>query len=132
MMKLRALSIRQPWAWLVANGHKDIENRCWPTTFRGRFLIHAGRRWGADEKLDLYGLRAECPEIQIPDALDLGGIVGVAEIVDCVTEHPSRWFGGEFGFVIANARPLPFTPCHGLLNFFAPQLDAAAWEALDL
>ena len=38
-----ALSIRQPWAWLIVNGHKDIENRDWPTNFRGRLLVHAGQ-----------------------------------------------------------------------------------------
>jgi hypothetical protein len=37
------LSIRQPWAWLVAHGWKNIENRTWPTGFRGRFLIHAAK-----------------------------------------------------------------------------------------
>ena len=35
------LSIRQPWAWLIAHGWKNIENRTWPTGYRGRFLIHA-------------------------------------------------------------------------------------------
>lgn len=38
---MKALSIRQPWAWLIVNGHKDIENRSWPTRFRGKFLVHA-------------------------------------------------------------------------------------------
>jgi hypothetical protein len=38
---VKALSIRQPWAWLIANGHKDIENRSWNTNYRGAFLIHA-------------------------------------------------------------------------------------------
>jgi len=33
---MKALSILQPWAWLVVNGHKDIENRTWGTGFRGR------------------------------------------------------------------------------------------------
>ena len=36
-----ALSIRQPWAWLILNGGKDIENRSWPTKVRGRVLVHA-------------------------------------------------------------------------------------------
>ena len=35
------LSIRQPWAWLVAHGWKNIENRTWQTNYRGRLLIHA-------------------------------------------------------------------------------------------
>lgn len=38
-----ALSIRQPWAWLIINGGKDIENRDWPTKFRSRILVHAGK-----------------------------------------------------------------------------------------
>jgi ASCH domain len=38
---MKALPIRQPYAWLIVNGHKDIENRAWPTKFRGRVLIHA-------------------------------------------------------------------------------------------
>lgn len=38
-----ALSIRQPWAWLIVNNHKPVENRSWPTSFRGRFLVHAGK-----------------------------------------------------------------------------------------
>ncbi|WP_206002040.1 ASCH domain-containing protein [Paraburkholderia aromaticivorans] len=41
---MKALSIRQPWAWLIVKGHKDIENRTWSTRFRGRVLIHAGAR----------------------------------------------------------------------------------------
>ena len=40
---MKALSIRQPWAWLIVNSHKHIENCDWPTKFRGRFLIHASK-----------------------------------------------------------------------------------------
>lgn len=42
---MKALSIRQPWAWLIANGHKDIENRTSHTNFRGDFLIHASKKF---------------------------------------------------------------------------------------
>ena len=38
-----ALSIRQPWAWLIVNGYKDIENRNWKTNFRGKILVHAAK-----------------------------------------------------------------------------------------
>ena len=40
---MKALSIRQPWAWLIVHGRKDIENRSWRTKFRGRFLVHAAQ-----------------------------------------------------------------------------------------
>lgn len=44
-----ALSIRQPWAWLIIHGGKDIENRTWPTRFRGRVAVHAGKGMTRDE-----------------------------------------------------------------------------------
>jgi ASCH domain len=41
---MKALSVRQPWAWLIVQGFKGIENRTWQTSFRGTVLIHAGMR----------------------------------------------------------------------------------------
>ena len=38
---MKALSIKQPWASLIAHGIKDIENRTWRTHFRGKIYIHA-------------------------------------------------------------------------------------------
>ncbi|WP_229215634.1 ASCH domain-containing protein [Duganella sp. CY15W] len=40
---MKALSIRQPWAWLIVNGYKDIENRSWSTNVRGKVLVHASK-----------------------------------------------------------------------------------------
>jgi hypothetical protein len=40
----KAISIRQPWAWLIVNGFKDVENRSWKTKYRGPVLVHAGRK----------------------------------------------------------------------------------------
>jgi hypothetical protein len=37
----RALSLKQPWAWAVIHGPKDIENRRWNTDFRGLFWVAA-------------------------------------------------------------------------------------------
>jgi hypothetical protein len=51
-------------------------------------------------------------------ALERGGIIGEAEITDCVDHHNSPWFTGPFGYVLANARPLPFIPCRGMLGLF--------------
>jgi hypothetical protein len=44
---MSALTIRQPYAWLIVNGYKDIENRSWkPSAARigQRFWVHASRR----------------------------------------------------------------------------------------
>lgn len=118
-----ALSIMQPWAWLIVNGHKDIENRNWPTKFRGPVAIHAGKKIDGDAAFALavdghpvtgedYGF----PDI--PDRYQIGGIVGVVEIVDCVRSSKSEWFVGNYGFVIRNARPVDFIQVRGQLGFF--------------
>lgn len=115
---MKALSIKQPWAWLIAHGYKDIENRDWPTKHRGEFLIHASK--GFDDEGLAYVLE-HCPDIAfVPKKNEFprGGIVGKAEIVDCVAAHDSRWFFGDFGFVLKNAQPLMFYPCKGQLSFF--------------
>jgi hypothetical protein len=44
--------------------------------------------------------------------------VGEVEIADCVTEHPSLWSAGLYGFVLRNTRMLPFEPVSGSLRCF--------------
>ena len=123
---MKALSIRQPYAWLIANGHKDIENRTWPTHFRGRVLIHAGvtypKRDYADDLESFTRQYGAYPERQSM----IGGIVGVATIVDCVSQSDSPWFYGPYGFVLVDAKPLPLVPCKGVLGFFDVPPDVAA------
>jgi hypothetical protein len=53
-----------------------------------------------------------------PSEFELGGIVGVAEITECVTQHNSQWFSGPYGFVLENAQPLQFVSFPGKLRFF--------------
>jgi hypothetical protein len=119
-MTIHALSIQQPWAWLVVNGHKDVENRSWPTRFRGEVLIHAGKKFDPDV---MATGDWPWPDIKQPDDFNYGGIVGTATVVGCVTASRSPWFVGPFGFLIRNAKPLPFLPCRGRLGFFLPDFS---------
>ena len=41
---MKALTLWQPWASLVALGHKRIETRCWSTKYRGDLAIHAAAK----------------------------------------------------------------------------------------
>lgn len=134
MKTLPCLSVRQPWAWLIVNGHKPVENRSWSTGFRGRLLIHAGKT--LDESY-LEEVRASlalefgdaAPALPRIDQLERGGVVGEVVMTGCVREHPSRYFTGPFGFVLAEARPLPFVPVRGMQGFFnvpASAIDAEA------
>lgn len=121
---MRALSIRQPWAWLIMHAGKDIENRTWPTSVRGRVLIHAAKGMTIDEWSDAWEFAGPASRQLGRDAdltantVERGGIVGSVEIVDCVSASGSRWFCGPFGFVLRNPLPLPFMPYRGALQFF--------------
>jgi ASCH domain len=42
------LTVRQPWAWAIIHGGKDVENRSWRTKYRGPLLIHAGSAFEPD------------------------------------------------------------------------------------
>ncbi len=120
-----ALSIRQPWAWLIVNGHKDIENRNWSTRVRGTIAVHASKGMTREEYGDAQAL-AEDQGVTLPafDDLERGGIVGTVEIVDCVDQDASPWFFGDFGFVLKNAKPLPFQFLRGKLGFFPVEVEA--------
>jgi hypothetical protein len=122
-----ALSVRQPWPWAMFFAGKGVENRDWPTKVLGRVLIHASKGMTHEEYEDFLDtahvirLRHPFPSgVALPafGELPRGGIVGEAEIVDCVSESDSPWFFGKFGFVLRNAKPLPFRPYKGRLGFF--------------
>lgn len=86
---MKALTLTQPWASLVANGAKQIETRNWRTPYRGPLAIHAGKGLGglgpgATED-DLRGLVRSDPfatalDHQFANELPRGAIVAVAEL----------------------------------------------------
>jgi hypothetical protein len=116
---VKAISVRQPWAWLIIHAGKDVENRTWNTNVRGRVLIHAAKGMTASEYLDVWHF-ANARGVQIPAmrALERGGIIGSVEITDCVINSPSPWFFGLYGFTLANPLPLPFRAWKGRLGYF--------------
>jgi hypothetical protein len=80
-------------------------------------------RCNADAELDWERcIKRKYKVADLPDTFDTGGIVGIAEITDCVRRHRSKWFHGPFGWVLARARRLPFKPCKGQLKFFTPDI----------
>ena len=113
-----AISVYQPWADLIVRGIKNIENRSWPTRFRGRILIHAGSniKWEIVKK---YRRNLGLNSVDDYDPHTMA-IVGMAEIVDCVTNHRSRFFLGPYGFVLRNAiafrKPIRFRGRQGIFR----------------
>lgn len=121
-----ALSVRQPWAWLIVAGHKDIENRNWWTRVRGRVLIHASKTYSRALHSDYTWAIDGDFGIKLPrfEEIERGGIVGAVHIVDCVRDHPSRWKDRDsYGFVLERPQLLDFRPCRGKLGFFEVLVD---------
>jgi hypothetical protein len=125
----KALSIRPPWWWAILYAGKDIENRDWPTSYRGPVWIHASKWWskkGIGENLEDAAEMAERSGVVLPP-IDLdwmqrqgGHIVGSILIVDCVERSSSPWFVGRFGLVLRNPVPLADpVPYKGSLGLFS-------------
>lgn len=96
---MKALSIKQPWASLIAYGIKDIENRTWKTNFRGRIYIHASGKPSfnnltlglSNDQIDHVFLKTEFPLLTKDIFYSKSAIIGEVDIVDCVINHPSIW-----------------------------------------
>lgn len=70
-MKIHALTVSEPFASLIASGEKRIENRSWPTKYRGPLAIHAGSGTQYLTKKELAGYPA-------------GHVIAVANLVACL------------------------------------------------
>lgn len=124
---MKCLSIMQPWAWLIVQGKKDLENRDWTTNYRGPILIHTGKKVDdqcfedgeIDEDMaEYYGMNGIMPALK--SDYTTGAIIGRADLVDVVTDSSSKWFVGAYGFLLENAsafdRPIPYSGSRRLFD----------------
>lgn len=114
------ITIRQPWAWAIFHGGKDIENRDWPTRVRGRVAIHAAKGMTEAEYVATYKYcEARGVILPMPTLLVRGCVLGTVEISNCVSSSDSPWFMGDYGFVLQNAELFPRAiPAKGALGFW--------------
>lgn len=120
---MKALTLTQPWAQLIADGRKKIETRSWQPVLRGQIAIHAAKGWTAADR--------DCAEAfgYEPATLTRGAIVAVARISHCfptLYAHPSQEeaeFGnytpGRYAWFLSDVRALPTPmPCKGALGLW--------------
>ncbi len=131
---VRALTIKQPWAWAIARGWKDIENRNWPAPgyLLGEWVaIHASKSWddeGFYEFADIMERTGRGDYIYGCDGVR-GAVIAVARIEGDVLRHSSPWFVGPHGFVLRDVIKVPRPiECRGALNFW--RLPFAVDDAL--
>lgn len=101
---MKALSVKQPWANLIASGDKVIETRNWATNYRGELLI----------------VSSKAPRIE-----PAGYALAVASLVDCrpMTERDEPdaccpAYPGAYAWVLENIRKIEPYPVRGRLGIF--------------
>ena len=143
---MKALTICQPYAELIACGEKRVENRTWYAAYRGPLAIHAGksRQWldiDRDEKLQ----EMDAPTGLYLSVMDFGAIVATATLVDCLKheqivggryDEQYPWLrahahaSGPWCFVLESvvrlARAIPYSGKQGLFEVPDDVLKAAA------
>lgn len=101
---MKALSIKQPWANLIAEGQKTIETRTWSTPYRGDLLI----------------VSSKSPKIE-----PAGFALAIARLIQCrpmihfdQVEACCDWYPGAFAWVLADIRKIELFPVRGQLGLF--------------
>ncbi len=140
---MKALTIAQPYATLIARGLKPVENRTWPTSHRGLLYIHAGksRQWFDDDE-DLIQLLGSMPPF--------GAVVAIARLVDCLrvediqagkydAKHPGlrghMHVNGPWCWVLQDITPIgpwPWKGAQGLFEIDADELGRVANRELGI
>jgi hypothetical protein len=120
----QCLAVRQPWAWAIVYGGKDLENRDWKRwkadwRFRGRVAILASAGMTKAEYVDGYACMLDigvtCPP---PHELIRGAIIGHVEVTGNVWQSDSPWFFGPGALTLRDPVPVLPIPALGQLGFF--------------
>jgi hypothetical protein len=139
----KCLSLRQPWATLVALGLKRYETRAWDTDYRGPLFIHASAKFqNCDIALcfeEPFHSVLTAAGIKRLDELPLGAIICATAIEDtfatvliagCISEQ-ERAFGNyeprRHAFRLSPPIATPIVKCGGMLSLWTPDqktLDA--------
>ena len=152
---MRGLTLWQPMAWAIAEGHKPVENRPWPlprAMLGQRFAVHAGKKYDAKWAAmirEQFGL-----DVPAKDDIALGAIVAVATFAGCVdaadvelwdeeaaaahdmdpktVDGVYGWFSGPYGFLLRGVQklptPIPVRGMQGLWTVPAPIQEQIAHQ----
>ncbi len=109
----RAITLKQPWAWLMLYGPKRIENRPWkpwPQAIGQRIYVHQGKAW---DEMGAEYIRRVMPELEFPALARTQGILGSFVVNGCLDKRwdvpavgQEQWFFGPFGWLTSEPRAL--------------------------
>jgi len=146
---MRGLTVKQPWAWAIVHGGKDVENRSRSLgPYRGPVAIHAGLTDDPEAPPNVIEMWSSWWEHMGRPPVPRGYVIGVVDLVDVhhalrttgsdePTEMCSEWAqdGDLWHLVLANPRPLATPiPWRGALGLWTvpADLEAAIREQVSL
>lgn len=106
---MKALSVRQPWASLIAEGKKTIELRRWKTSYRGPLLICASTH--------KQGTGPKGVAVAVVDLVDIRPATRADNAFACC--QPAD---GEYAWILENAHSIIRFPVKGKLSLFSVEL----------
>jgi hypothetical protein len=130
---MKAISLWQPWATLIAIGAKHFETRSWDTDYRGPLAIHAAKRRVSTSKLNPAIVRTLLNAgINSTGQLPYGCIVCTVDLVDVLYTEEARkcsfwhekeiYFGdyapGRYAWRLDNLRLIDNIPAKGSQGFW--------------
>jgi hypothetical protein len=136
---LKAISLWQPWATLIALGHKRFETRSWGTSYRGPIAIHAAKRQLAGDDCYILDELSTAHGLKLPfnEDLPFGAVVATATLADVLLMTPDliqeqtaleldlgNWQPGRYAWRLEDVRrlghPQPARGSQGLWNWWWP------------
>lgn len=130
---MKALTLTQPWASMVAIGVKTYETRSWSTPYRGPLAIHAAKGW--PEEARRFAMMNGLVQTAVGNGalgydrpIPLGYVIAVCELVDVQptggfapneTEASlGNWDVGRFAWKLENVRQVPWVLVRGMLGLW--------------
>lgn len=124
---MKVLTIKQPYASLIAEGIKEYEFRTWKTNYRGEFLIHAGKGRNSEYIEKFKHLNLEYPSGYIIAKVTLEDCIEVTDdfreiikmknpILYSHVINDRTWKG--YAFKLTNAEKIENIPIQGKLGFW--------------
>jgi len=132
---MKAISIRQPWASMIAEGRKEYETRSWATPYRGQIAIHAAKtltvkEWEHWQKMPFYrefleqyySMFASLPRGCIIAVGELAAIYDAVKLAPKISESEvafGNFAPGRYAWRIVNVKKLDSPiPLRGQLGLF--------------
>jgi hypothetical protein len=132
-MASKVLTVKNPWATFIVKGIKDVENRLWKTSYRGKLLIHSSMKSETSVIFSKEIIRElgkyPCGSYLSDGDYINGCIIGSVDLTDCVVGYPSIWAEKSDEITIYNwvlENPAEFEkpiPCKGKLGLWTLSND---------